>query len=162
MNYMVCHPLTMTTSTINNEIARLESLMEKTQDIYETKHRMCKMFMTVSLSSGGAPDPENVALITEHSEKHTKQFQATKAFTELKISFWKQYLTKKVRPTMLEELNAALTEWLEASWEYFGQENIKEDSENAKDEYKMFKKMFEMCEKEKKKTRRGGKKHRKK
>ena len=99
--------------------------------------------------------------IEKKIEAHTKQFQATKSFTELKISFWKQYLTKKVRPTMLEELNAALTEWLEASWEYFGQENIKEDSENAKDEYKMFKQMFEMCEKEKKKTRRGGKKHRK-
>ena len=155
---------------INTEIARLESLMEQSQDNYETKQRMCKMFMLVSPSSGGAADPENVALITEHSKKHTKQFQATKAFTELKISFWKQFLTKKVRPTMLEEMNAALTEWLEASWEYFGQENIKEDSENAKDEYKMFKKMFEMCEKEeekeekteKKKTRRGGKKHRKK
>ena len=153
------------TSMINDEIARLESLMEQSQDMYETKQRMCKFFMFVSPSSGGAADPENVARITEHSKKHTKQFQATKAFTELKISFWKQYLTKKVRPTMLEELNAALTEWLEASWEYFGQENIKEDSENAKDEYKMFKQMFEMCEKiknlEKKKTRRGGKKHRK-
>jgi len=170
MVYIVCPPLTMTTSTdmINNEIARLEGLMEQSQDMYETKQRMCKFFMFVSPSSGGAADQENVALITEHSKKHTKQFQATKAFTELKISFWKQFLTKKVRPTLLEELNEALTEWLEASWEYFGQEKIKEDSESAKEEYKMFKQMFEICEKlgvcekkEKKKTRRGGKKHRK-
>ena len=145
---------------INTEIARLESLMERTKDLYETKQSMSKMFMLCKLVS-----PEQEKKI----EAHTKQFQATKALMDLKISFWKQYLTKKVRPTLLEELNAGLTEWLEASWEYFGQENIKEDSENAKDEYKMFKQMFEMCEKEeekeekteKKKTRRGGKKHRK-
>ena len=137
---------------INTEIARLESLMESTKDLYETKQSMSKMFMLCKLVS-----PEQEKKI----EAHTKQFQATKALMDLKISFWKQYLTKKVRPTMLEELNAGLTEWLEASWEYFGQENIKEDSENAKDEYKMFKQMFEMCEKKEKKARRGGKKHRK-
>ncbi len=158
---MVCPPLTMTTSMINNEIARLESLMEQSQDTYETKQRMCKFLMLVSPSSGGAADPENVALITEHSEKHTKQFKATKAFTELKISFWKQYLTKKVRPTMLEELNASMTEWLEAGWAYLGQEDIQAQSENAKQEYQMFKIMFSRCEQQKKKTRRGGKKHRK-
>ena len=152
MVYIVCPPLTMMTSMINNEITRLESLMESSKDLYETKQSMSKMFMLCKLVS-----PEQEKKI----EAHTKQFQATKVLMDLKISFWKQYLTKKVRPTMLEELNAGLTEWLEASWEYFGQENIKEDSENAKDEYKMFKQMFEMCEKKEKKTRRGGKKHRK-
>ncbi len=140
-------------ASIHEEIARLETLMSRFQEDYETKHGMSKILLLCKLVS-----PEKAKKI----EDHTHHFQTTKAFTELKISFWKQYLTKKVRPTLLEELNAALTEWLEASWEYFGQENIKKDSENAKDEYKMFKKMFEMCEKEKKKTRRGGKKHRKK
>ena len=140
----------MTTSMINNEIARLETLMKQSKDIYETKQSMSKFRMLCKLVS-----PEQEKKI----EEHTKHFQTTKAFTELKINFWKQYLTKKVRPTILEELNASMTEWLEAGWAYLGQEDIQAQSENAKQEYQMFKIMFSRCEK--KKTRRGGKKHRK-
>ena len=139
-------------ASIHEEIARLETLMEKTKDIYETKQSMSKFLVLCKLVS-----PEQEKKI----EEHTKHFQTTKAFMELKISFWKQYLTKKVRPTMLEELNASMTEWLEAGWAYLGQEDIQAQSENAKEEYQMFKIMFSRCEQQKKKTRRGGKKHRK-
>ena len=137
-------------ASIHEEIARLETLMEQTKDMYETKQSMSKMFMLCKLVS---PDQE------KKIEEHTNYFQKTKVFVELKISFWKQYLTKKVRPTMLEELNSSMTEWLEAGWAYLGQEDIKAHSENAKQEYQMFKIMFSRCEKQKK-TRRGGKKHR--
>ncbi len=139
-------------ASIHEEIARLETLMSRFQEDYETKHGMSKILLLCKLVS-----PEQEKKI----EEHTKHFQTTKAFTELKISFWKQYLTKKVRPTMLEELNASMTEWLEAGWAYLGQEDIQAQSENAKQEYQMFKIMFSRCEQQKKKTRRGGKKHRK-
>ena len=81
-----------------------------------------------------------------------------------KIKFMKQYLTGEMEAHMLTKMNETMLEWIEASWEYFGQADIKKQSDQVKEEFNMFKVMFERCkikEQAKKKTRRGGKKHKK-
>ena len=65
---------------------------------------------------------------------------------------------------MLKKLNESLTEWLEASWAYFGMKEVKSEGDEAKKEYEYFKKICLILQKKSKKScnRKNKKKNRKK
>jgi hypothetical protein len=82
-------------------------------------------------------------------------------FLNVKITIWTQIIERAKNPNMLDIFNDAFNEFLQAGWEYLGQEQIELQSKEAKEEYKMFKLLLSQIPDKKKKTRRGGKKHKK-
>lgn len=139
--------------SMEEEIERYVNLVKTTEEQRAGKIVMCSLI--------GLIDPEKykekIHLIDDYYKK-------SGLFIDFKIYFYKGFMKNELKPNALEEMNEKMMDWLESAWLYFGQEGIIKDSENAKEEYKMFKAMFACCEKkeEKKKTRRGGKKHKKK
>jgi|TARA_R110001606_G_scaffold27393_2_gene87534 hypothetical protein len=95
--------------------------------------------------------------------KQGQQFHmAVVSFMETKIKAWQQIINKQKDANMLDKLNEAIDNYVQNLWLYHGQANIKEDSEDAMDDFKMFKLLLgKTPTKPKKPTRRGGKKHKK-
>jgi hypothetical protein len=146
----------MSTTAINSEIARLESLRASQRETIETKLMMINFLeMMGKITDEQKQKKEVVENFYKCSDTHITH----------KIKFWTQYKTGEMEADMLTKMNETMTEWIESGWAYLGMEDFKEQSDNVKDEYNMFKVMFERCkikEPVKKKTRRGGKKHKKK
>jgi hypothetical protein len=140
---------------INEEIVRLEALRESQTDACESKLMMINL---LEMMGRITDEQKQKKLVVEEFYKCSNRHLAHK------IKFWKQYQTGEMEANMLIKMNETMLEWIEAGWAYFGQAGIKEESEQVKEEYNMFKLMFERCkikEQVKKKTRRGGKKHKK-
>jgi len=142
-------------TSINCEITRLETLRKSQSDAGEVKLMPINLF-------------EMLGLLTDELKQKKKvvetYYKCSDAHLAHKIKFWTQYLTGEMEAHMLTKMNETMLEWIEASWEYFGQADIKKQSDQVKEEFNMFKVMFERCkikEQAKKKTRRGGKKHKK-
>ena len=142
-------------SSVNSEITRLETLRKSQSDAGEAKLMPIKMF-------------EMLGLLTDEQKQMKKVienfYECSDAHLAHKIKFWTQYQTGEMEANMLTKMNETMLEWIEAGWAYFGQADIKKESDQVKEEYNMFKVMFERCkikEQAKKKTRRGGKKHKK-
>jgi len=95
--------------------------------------------------------------------KLTKPYNiAVVSFMDTKIKAWEQIINKQKDANMLDKLNEAIDNYVQNLWLYHGQANIKEDSEDAMDDFKMFKLLLgKTPTKPKKPTRRGGKKHKK-
>jgi len=142
-------------TSINCEITRLETLRKSQSDDWEAK------LMRINLL-------EMTGLLTDEQKQKTKAIKnfhkCSDAHLAHKIKFWTQYQTGEMEAHMLTKMNETMLEWIESAWENFGQADIKEESDQVKEEFNMFKVMFERCkikEQAKKKTRRGGKKHKK-
>ena len=141
-------------SSINCEITRLETLRKSKSDEGEAKLMILNLFEVL-----GETDDQ------KRKKKAIENFyKCSDAHLAHQIKFLTQFQTGEMEANMLTEMNETMTEWIEAGWAFFGQANIKEESDKVKKEYNMFKVMFERCkikEQAKKKTRRGGKKHKK-
>lgn len=120
-------------ASIHEEIARLETLMSRVQEEYNVKYIPLKIVVDCAYW--------DTSKIEKQIEERTKQVEKEKTYMELKISFYKQYLTKKMRPTMLEELDIAMTEWLGVSCNYFRHKQ----TDYAEKEYQKLKVMFDAC-----------------
>jgi hypothetical protein len=123
-------------ASIDGEIARLETLRKSHIDV--GKETLVPMMLL-----------ETMGLLTD---EQTQRYKVRKTFymcTDVhlvhKIKFWKQYQTREMEANMLTKMNETMTEWIEAGWEFLGQADIKQKSEEVKEEYNMFKVMFERC-----------------
>lgn len=134
------------------EIARLEILKKKKLDEYDRKTNFINIMCMMAEQTEHKKTATEIAFVNNHN--------AVIKWLDVKIKAWNQLINKSKDKKLIDEINVALDEWLQASWHYLGQENIKEDSKNAKDEFEMFKRLLAITPN--KKTRRGGKKHRKK
>ena len=123
-------------SSINREITRLESLRKCQIDAGKSKLMLINQLESLGL----ATDAQN-----QKKQVIENFYKCSDAHIVHKIKFWKQYQTGEMEANMLTKMNETMTEWIEAGWEYFGQANIKEQSEKAKEEYTMFKVRFEQC-----------------
>ena len=97
---------------------------------------------------------------SEQEKIFNNYYDAVDNWLKVKIKAWNQVINKKKDKNMLDQINEAMDVWLQSSWSYFGQKDIKKQSIDAKDEYMAFKILLEQIPN--KKTRRGGKKHKKK
>ena len=143
---------------VAEEIVRLEKLKESTNDTQKEKQEMASILHTVRTA---------IPLLSVHfaafieKEKDTNNYyEKTVIWLDTKIKAWGQVLNKRKDKNMLDKINEAMDEWLQASWIYFGQGNIVEESKTAKEEYEVFKIVLGLTKN--KPTRRGGKKHKKK
>ena len=107
-----------------------------------------------------------LTLLPAPTEQMVKQDNYHKAVIKLintKIMAWEQFVNYEKNENILDLINETMDEWLQTGWLYFGQDKLKEESEDAIDEYQMFKILLsQIPNKPKKPRRRGGKKHKKK
>jgi len=139
-----------------HEVNRLRGLLARMTDKVSVRKQM-----------DGMAELLGVGLFADDQEAKNKKIAGDKYnkktiyFLNVKITIWTQIIERAKNPNMLDIFNDAFNEFLQAGWEYLGQEQIEFQSKEAKDEYKMFKLLLSQIPDKKKKTRRGGKKHKK-
>jgi len=138
------------------EINRLRDLKARQTATINTR-RLMRGMASVMNAELFKDNPEQKALM----DIQDKYYKKVAYLLDIKITIWTQIIERAKNPKMLDIFNEAFDEFLQASWSYMGQENIEEETKDAKDEYKMFKLLLSQIPDKKKKTRRGGKKHKK-
>ena len=144
---------------IAEEIVRLEKLKESMEKTYKEKKLMASMLHMVRMHTH---DKSPFAAFEEKEKDTNNYYEKTVIWLDTKIKAWGQVLNKRKDKNMLDKINEAMDEWLQASWIYLGQENIVQESKAAKEEYEVFQIVLCLTIKNNKPTRRGGKKHKKK
>lgn len=138
------------------EINRLRALKEKQKEAYSVRRKMKGLVEFIG---------DEIPINSQAKELQTRQmnyYDKCIAILDLKITIWTQIIEREKNPKMLDLFNETFNEFLQAGWEYLGQEDIEQQSKDALDEYKMFKLLLSQIPDKIKKTRRGGKKHKKK
>tara|TARA_R100000541_G_scaffold21294_1_gene31236 strand:+ start:705 stop:1148 length:444 start_codon:yes stop_codon:yes gene_type:complete len=112
-------------------------------------------------------DSQIKILILKRKGKEEEEFYTSLIkYLTIKITAWEQFINYEKDENILDQINEAMDAWLQKGWLYFGQEHLKEESENAMEEYRMFQHILTSIpnkpKKPKKPRRRGGKKHKKK
>ena len=79
-------------------------------------------------------------------------YKALDKYLHAKVMFWSAVIDRNMKKGMKEKLQETMDDWLEMGWKYLGQEDIKEDSENAKKEFMFMKTMCEQYTPKKQKT----------
>ena len=144
-----------------NEIKRLNDLLNKQKEIQASKNALVSLSRLV-----------NDGKTNEKAQVMTDYYKKVINYVEVKIVFWNGVKNKEIPNDMLEKLNEALSEWLDASWIYFGMKEMTSEGDRAKDiisfmksfEYEYFKKICLIVPKKNKKScnRKNNKKNRKK
>ena len=139
------------------EINRLNGLLVNVKDERNFLNNMTGFatFVGLELFKDEPERNEQLKLKLDYSKAIIK-------IVTLKITIWTQVIEGAKNPKMLDLFNEALNEFIMAGWAYGGQAKIVEEGEEAKLEYEMFKRVLGAIPDKKKKTRRGGKKHKKK
>tara|TARA_R110001592_G_scaffold4008_4_gene22669 strand:- start:2256 stop:2750 length:495 start_codon:yes stop_codon:yes gene_type:complete len=143
------------------EITRLGGLMA------DAKAKIAMGQMLQGIYNIQAEDKERAEAFNQEIQPkvklHDDFYEAVIILMEVKIQAFKQAINRQKDENMLDQINEAMDDWLQKAWLYFGQAQIKQQSEEAKLEFQMFKVvMGRTPTKPKKPTRRGGKKHKKK
>ena len=68
-------------------------------------------------------------------------YNASDNYLKYKIEFWDGCIQSEIHPYLLPKLQETMAEWLETGWAYLGQEDIKQQSDDAKDEFKFMKRV---------------------
>ena len=136
-----------------NEIKRLNDLLNKQKEIQASKNALVSLSRLV-----------NDGKTNEKAQVMTDYYKKLINYVEVKIMFWNGVKNKEIPNDMLEKLNEALSEWLDASWVYFGMKEMKSEGDRAKEEYEFFKQICLIVPKKNKKScnRKNNKKNRKK
>jgi hypothetical protein len=139
-----------------DEVNRLRGLLAQMTDKVSVINKMDGMaeLLGLDLFADDQEAQNNKIAMNKYNKK-------TIYFLNVKITIWTQIIERAKNPNMLDIFNDAFNEFLQAGWEYLGQEQIELQSKEAKEEYKMFKLLLSQIPDKKKKTRRGGKKHKK-
>ena len=124
--------------SINGEITRLGKILDSQQIRYLTKITIASM-------------------IGDKSKSKTclEYYEISIDYIKSKRRFWSQYRDKSMDKNALDIIQDKMDLWLQKAWEYLGMEQIEKDSKDAKEEFQLFKLMYESTPK---KTRRKKKK----
>jgi len=68
-------------------------------------------------------------------------YNALDNYLKYKIEFWDGCIQSEIHPYLLPKLQETMAEWLETGWAYLGQEKIKQQGDDAKNEFKFMKTM---------------------
>jgi len=123
---------------INGEITRLGEILDSHQMRYLTKITIASMI----------PDKSK-------SKTCLGYYEICIDYVKCKRRFWSQYRDKSMDKNALDIIQDKMDLWLQKAWEYLGMEQIEKDSKDAKEEFQLFKLMYESTPK---KTRRKKKK----
>ena len=138
------------------EVNRLTELLEHAKNKIKVGDFLATFYPE---SEDGEPE------MLQQKNIHDDYYTAVIKYMEIKVMAWQQFINYEKDENMLDLINESMDEWLQKGWLYFGQEDIKKQSEEAILEFKMFKVMLTQIpnkpKKPKKPRRRGGKKHKK-
>jgi uncharacterized protein YutD len=83
-------------------------------------------------------------------ENPSKQYTLAKEYHETNIKylktkrrFWSQHRDNSMDKNALEKLQEDMADWITNGWAYLGMENHKQQNKDIKEEFIMFKLMFE-------------------
>mgnify|MGYP003630936706 FL=1 len=128
MSYRFNRP---TDETINAEITRLGGVLERHELQWESKRLHGEMGKVLT---GEYPDSFKVC---------EDYYSSGISYLKTKRRFWSQHRDNSMDKNGLEKLQEGMDEWLTNGWAYFGMEHYREETENIKEEFQMFKLMFE-------------------
>ena len=143
---------------IDKEIRRLE-LIRESERLAGLNFLPCLNSIVECAKGQGAAD---AASVEEKHQDWTEYYKAVDKFIAQKLRFWGQSKNGLFDADMLDKLQEYGSEFLELSWKRYGMKKHKEQSKNAMAEFEMFKAVCAANPKKGKRTRRGGKKHKKK
>ena len=126
------------------EIVRLTGLRESTKETFGVKMMIPRMLFI--LMEEGSEKPESMKICEAY-------YEALDIHLQNKLEFWNYCIQGEIPTDMLEKLQESLNDWLETGWAYLGQENIEEESEQAKEEFQMFKGVCKALKPNKSKTK---------
>ena len=112
---------------INGEITRLGELL----DTHEARYNLKLMIANL------------VSEKSEQAKTCLNYYEMCVDFLKCKRRFWSQYRDKSMDKKALDILQDKMDLWFQSSWNYLGMENVKEQSKTAKEEFKLFKLMYE-------------------
>jgi len=130
-------------AAINQEIKRLGNLLEAQENLWIRK----QTGMIVSLIAGiKSPSKDTFTLAKNFHETNIK-------YLKTKRRFWSQHRDNSMDKDALEKLQEEMAEWITNGWAYLGMEEHEEQNENVKEEFQMFKLMFENTPKKQKRKK---------
>ena len=125
--------------TINDEITRLGELL----DTHEARYNLKLMIANIV--------PEKSIQV----KTCLNYYEMCVDFLKCKRRFWSQYRDKSMDKNALDILQDKMDLWLQSSWNYLGMEEVEQQSKTSKEEFQLFKLMYNTSPK---KTRRKKKK----
>ncbi len=144
-----------------SEIERLTKLIDEAAVKLTVGDFIFSMYPESEINSDAAEDKQRYTETVEYKKLHDQHYKACIKFCETKCKAWQEFINYEKEPETLNEVNEAMDDWLQKGWLYLGQDLIVEQSQNAIEEYNMFKILLNLIptKQAKKPTRRGGKKH---
>ncbi len=122
-------------TAINGEIKRLGNLLEAEENLWIRKQ-------IIELIQPN----ERFTLAKNYHETASK-------YLKTKRRFWSQHRDNSMDKDALEKLQEEMADWITNGWAYLGMEEHEEQSEDVKQEFQMFKLMFENTPKKQKRKK---------
>jgi len=138
-------------AAINGEIKRLGDLLEMVEDRWNQRQTLWKHRRIIEMLLNA-----NAEGIPTSTSKYTlaKNFYETNIkYLKTKRRFWSQHRDNSMDKDALEKLQEEMAEWITNGWAYLGMEEHEEQNENVKEEFQMFKLMFENTPKKQKRKK---------
>jgi hypothetical protein len=125
---------------INGEIQRLGNLLEAQENLWR-RRQIIEMLKPIKSTTN-----ENFTAAKNFHETNIK-------YLKTKRRFWSQHRDNSMDKDALEKLQEEMAEWITNGWSYLGMEEHEEQNENVKEEFQMFKLMFENTPKKQKRKK---------
>jgi|TARA_R110000744_G_scaffold11660_1_gene35313 hypothetical protein len=125
---------------INGEIQRLGVLLEQHEQKWEVKKFMGSL---VNMEENPSKD---YTLAKEYHETNIR-------YIKTKRRFWSQYRDNSMDKNALDKLQEDMTDWITNVWAYLGMSQHEEQNKRIKEEFKLFKLIFENAPKKEKRKR---------
>ncbi len=125
---------------INGEIQRLGNLLEAQENLWR-RRQIIEMLKPIKSTTN-----ENFTAAKNFHETNIK-------YLKTKRRFWSQHRDNSMDKNALEKLQEEMAEWITNGWSYLGMEEHEEQNENVKEEFQMFKLMFENTPKKQKRKK---------
>jgi hypothetical protein len=129
-----------TDATINGEIKRLGALLEREEDVWRRK---LLIGMLVNMEENPS---EQYTLAKKYHETNIK-------YLKTKRKFWSQHRDNSMDKNALEKLQEDMSDWITTGWAYLGMEEHEQQNKDIKEEFVMFKLMFENTPKKEKRKK---------
>jgi len=122
------------TEMINQEIKRISELLEKQELHWETQ----KLIGSLANMEEN-PSPQYTIC--------KKYYTTAIEYLKVKRKFWSQFRDRSMDKNALDNIQGLMDDWYRYSLDYLGQEDIINSSKLAKEEFQMFKAMYNYCPK---------------
>ena len=131
----------LSNENINQEITRLGELLDKQETTYQLKLFMSNLVPTKS----------------KQAKECLSYYEILIDFLKYKRRFWSQHRDNSMDKNALDMIQEKLDLWLDIRWKYLGMKYVKEESADAKEEFIIFKLIYQNTPKKVRRTKKNKK-----